>query len=231
MSQTRSPSVLEAVPLFGRLTPGQLALVLERMHERPVPAGTEIITQGEPGDSVFVIVEGSVKVYRRQREGGEVIVAVLGSGEVVGEMTPADDAGYSVGVATLEDSRMLWLDRESFGWMLGQMPPLRSGLVELLSRRLRLAETRLETLAALDVEGRVARVLLDLARTYGEPKPGGGTRIPIPLTQGDIAAMTGASRVRVNQVLSKFRRNGWVTLDGRRRTSVRDAAELEARCR
>lgn len=231
MLQTPAPSVLEAVPMFADMTPEQLAFALERMHERSMPAGTEIITQGEPGDAVFVVIEGSVKVCRRQPDGREVILSVLGPGDVVGEMSVPEVDGRASSVATLEDSRVVSLDGESFRWMLEEIPSLRSGLIDLLTRRLRLAETRLETLAALDVEGRVARVLLELAREHGEPKPGGGTRIPIPLTQGDVAAMTGASRVRVNQVLSKFRRNGWVTLDGRRRTSVRDAAALEARCR
>ncbi len=231
MAEATLRSSLEAVPLFADLTPEQLTLVRERMRERAVPAGTELIAQGDSAGALFVIAEGSVKIHRRQPDGGEVILAVLGPGEVFGEMSPADSPGNSSSVSTLEGSHVLWLDGESFRWMLGEMQSMRSGLIELLSRRLRLADDRLETLAALDVEGRVARVLLALAQAYGEPKRGGGTRIPIPLTQSDVAAMTGASRVRVNQVLAKFRRKGWVTLDGRRRTSVHDAAALEARCR
>jgi CRP-like cAMP-binding protein len=180
---------------------------------------------------VFLIAEGSMKVYRRQADGGEVILSVLGPGEVVGELSVADPLERWASVAALEDSRVLWLDGESFRGLLEEMPPVRAGLIELLCRRLRLADDRLESLAALDVEGRVACVLLSLARRHGEAKPSGGTRIPIPLTQADVAAMTGASRVRVNQVLTKFRRHGWVTLDGRRRMSVRDAQALESRCR
>ena len=227
-SQTPEPPFLETVPIFEGLAPEQLALVRERLHERPMPAGTEIITQGGSGDALFIVAEGSVKIHRRRPGGGEVILAVLGPGEVLGEMSLGESRVHSSGVATLQDSRVLWLDGETFRWMLAEMPSVRLRLVELLCKRLRLADTRLETLATLDVEGRVARVLLALAEEYGEPKTGGGILIPIPLTQSDIAAMTGASRVRVNQVLSRFKAHGWVTLDGQRRTSVRDAAALEA---
>jgi CRP-like cAMP-binding protein len=233
MTQTSALSALDGVPMFTGLAPEQLDALEARMRERSVPAGTEIVSQGEPGDAVFFLVEGSVKVSRRQPNGTEVILAVLGPGEVLGEMgvIGGGDSGRWASVAALEDSCVLWLDGEAFRGLLEEMPSVRSGLIELLCRRLRLADSRLETLASLDVEGRVACVLLALSEEHGEPKAGGGTRIPIPLSQADVAAMTGASRVRVNQVLSKFRRHGWVTLDGRRRMSVQDGAALEARCR
>lgn len=231
MSDSPLSSFLRTIPIFGGLTSEQLTLVEQRMRERSVRAGTEIITQGEPGDAVFVLAEGSAKVCRRQREGGEVILAVLGPGDFVGDMSVSDGVDHSSSVVALEDARVLRLDAEAFRGMLDEWSSVRSGLIELLCRRLRLADCRLEMVAALDVEGRVARVLLMLAREHGEQKPGGGTRILVPLSQSDLAAMTGASRVRVNQVLSKFKRNGWVTLDGDRRTSVRDAVALEARCR
>jgi CRP-like cAMP-binding protein len=217
--------------MFGGLSSEQLTLVRQRMRERQVRPGTEIIAQGQPVDAVFILVEGSVKVCRRQPGGGEVILAVLGPGEVVGDIGFPNGVDHSSSVVALEDARVLRFDAESYREMLEELPTMRSGLVELLCRRLRSVEGRLETVAALDVEGRVARVLLTLAREHGERKPGGGTRILVPLSQGDLAAMTGASRVRVNQVLAKFKRNGWITLDGDRRTSVRDASALEARSR
>lgn len=231
MRQAVDPAALQRFPMFANLSLEQLDAVAARTRERLVPAGTVVIAQEGPGDAVFLIVEGSVKVFRAQAEGGEVILSVLGPGEVVGELSVADPHERWASVATLEDSRVLWMEGDSFRRLLEDVPPARTGLIELLCRRVRLADDRLETLAALDVEGRVACVLLSLARQHGEAKPGGGTRIPIPLTQADVAAMTGASRVRVNQVLAKFRRHGWITLDGRRRMSVQDALALKSRCR
>jgi CRP/FNR family transcriptional regulator, cyclic AMP receptor protein len=229
MPKTSAPSPLAAIPMFAGLSPDRLEQVREGMHERSVSAGADIITQGEPGDAVFVILEGAVKVYRRTAAGAEVILSVLGPGEVVGEMSAADSQDRWASVAALGDARVLWLDGEAFRRLVEEEPSVRSALIELLSRRVRSTDARVEALATLDVEGRVAWMLLNLAKGHGEPKAGGGTRISIPLTQGDVAAMTGASRVRVNQVLSKFRRHGWVTLDGRRRISVRDESALGSR--
>ena len=221
---------LRGVPLFGHLTTAELELIGEPMHERLVPAGADLIAQDAPSGALFVILEGSVKVYRRLRGGAEVILAIAGPGEVVGEPSGLD-LPLANGAAALEDARVLSWDGETFRRLEEEVPSLREALVTLLSERLRHAESRIETLAGQDVEGRVACVLLELSRQHGVPKPGGGTLITIPLTQAEVAAMTGASRVRVNQVIAKFRRHGWVTLDGRRRTSVQDPVALGSRCR
>jgi CRP/FNR family transcriptional regulator len=221
---------LREVELFRDLGAGDLERIREPMRERVVPAGSDLITQGEPGDVFFAVLDGSLKVYRRRRDGGEVILAIVGPGEIVGEL-PADARAHTNGVAALDETRVLSLAGGSFRRLVDEIPALRAGLVNLLSERLRVADSRIESLAGQDVEGRVACVLLELARQHGTPKPGGGTLITIPLTQAEVAAMTGASRVRVNQVIAKFRRQGWVTLDGRRRTSVQDPAALESCCR
>jgi CRP/FNR family transcriptional regulator len=227
---TEAGSRLRSVRALSGLGTAELEQVDVRMRERLVPAGRDLIAQGEPGDGVFVILEGSVKMYRRLSGGAEVILAIAGPGEVVGEMPPGEGV-HATGVATLEDARVLSLDGDSFRQLLDDIPSLPAVLVTLLSERLHAADARIESLAGQDVEGRVACVLLELARQHGVPKPGGGTLITIPLTQADVAAMTGASRVRVNQVIARFRHEGWVTLDGRRRTSVQDPAALESRCR
>lgn len=221
---------LREVELFRDLAAGDLERIGQPMRERLVPAGSDLITQGDVEDHLFVILEGSVKVYRRLRNGGEVILAIVGPGEILGEM-PTDERTHPSGAAALEETRVLSLDGGSFRRLVDEIPSLRVGLVSLLRDRLRTADSRIESLAGQDVEGRVACVLLELARLHGTPKPGGGTLIAIPLTQADVAAMTGASRVRVNQVIAKFRRHGWVTLDGSRRTSVQDPTALESRCR
>jgi CRP/FNR family cyclic AMP-dependent transcriptional regulator len=225
------PEILRRSPVFAALGPAELDGLTERLRERAVPAGGDVVGQEGPLDEVFVLVEGSLKVYRRQEDGSEVILRVLGPGEIVGELSATDRIEPWAGVAALEDSRLLRLDGDGFRRLIEEVPAARVGLIDLLCRRVRVADERISSMAALDVEGRVACTLLGLARRYGEVKPTGGTRIPIPLTQADLAAMTGASRVRVNQVISKFRSHGWVTLDGRRRLSVQDPSALEDRCR
>jgi CRP/FNR family cyclic AMP-dependent transcriptional regulator len=184
----------------------------------------------QPGDAAYVISAGSVKVHVIRPDGEEVILAVLGPGEVVGEMSLADSLGRSADVTTLEESVLLWMDRIGFGSSLGESPVLARNLASLLSRRVRLTNSHLLSLAALDVPGRVASQLLALAREYGESTPE-GTRVPMRLTQSDLAGLAGASRVRVNQALGYFRKRGLISMDREGHFTVRDEDALARRTR
>ena len=164
-------------------------------------------------------------------DGTEVILAVLGPGEVVGEMSVSDSLGRSASVTTLEDCTFLRMDRRTFLSSMEEVPAIARNLVGILSRRLRLADTHIRSLSALDVHGRVAAQLLAFAREYGEPLPDGGTLIPLPLTQTDLAALVGASRVRVNQVLGYYRKKDSISLNKDHRIVVRDEESLARRAR
>jgi CRP/FNR family transcriptional regulator, cyclic AMP receptor protein len=172
-----------------------------------------------------------VKVYLEQPDGTEVILAVLGPGEVVGEMSLADSLGRSASVKTLEETTLLCMDRVTFLTSVEEAPALARNLAHLLSRRLRLTNTHVRSLAALDVPGRVAAQLLAFAQEYGEPSPGGGTLIPLPLTQSDLAALVGASRVRVNRAIAFFKRRGYISVGAEHRITVHDADALARRAR
>jgi CRP/FNR family transcriptional regulator, cyclic AMP receptor protein len=178
-----------------------------------------------------VILEGTAKVYLTHTDGQEVILAILGPGEIVGEMSAADSLGRSASVMTLEDSTLLWMDRYTFLSSMEEMPTIARNLVGILSRRLRLADTNTRSLAALDVHGRVAAQLLAFAREYGEPLPEGGTLIPLRLTQTDLAGLVGASRVRVNQALGYYRKRGSISLNKDHRIIVREEESLARRAR
>ena len=142
--------------------------------------------------------------------GNDVVLAILGQGDIVGEMSLLDSAGRSASVETLEESTLLWMDRESFQQALNTIPALAMNLVRVLAARVRLANEHIQTLATLDVYGRVARLLLAFADKYGEKAPNGQARIPIRLTQGDIADLVGASRKRVNQAMVLFKEQGLI---------------------
>jgi len=202
-----------------------------RMQERTFPAGASLMTADQPGESIYILLDGSVKVHLSLPGGTEVILAVLGPGEVVGEMSLADSLGHSASVRTLEECTFLQMDRSAFRACAKEMPILADNLADLLSRRLRLANAHLRALATLDVPGRVAAQLLALATEYGEPFPEGGILIPMPLTQGDLAALVGASRVRVNQSVSFFRKHGQIATGGDGRITVHDEEALARRAR
>ena len=231
MTGILDPATLSEVALFMDLHSEQLSKLAARLHQRTFPSGANVITAEEKGDSVYVILEGTAKVYVTHTDGTEVILAILGPGEVVGEMSAADSLGRSASVLTLEDSTLLWMDRLTFLSSMEQMPTIARNLVGILSRRLRLADTNTRSLAALDVHGRVAAQLLAFAREYGEPLADGGTLIPLRLTQTDLGGLVGASRVRVNQVLGYYRKRSSISLDKEGRIIVHDEEALARRAR
>jgi CRP/FNR family cyclic AMP-dependent transcriptional regulator len=159
-------------------------------------------------------------------DGTEVILAVLGPGEIVGEMSVVDSLERSASVVTMGPTTLLTIDRCAFWSCLQTMPALTYNVARILSRRLRDANAHVRTLVTLDVEGRVAQQLLSLSAACG-----GGRRIPIRLTQSDLAGLVGASRVRVNQVLSMYRQAGLISVECGYRFVLHDPAGLAKRCR
>jgi CRP/FNR family transcriptional regulator, cyclic AMP receptor protein len=149
------------------------------------PAGANVLVADQPGDAVYVILSGSVKVHALGPDGTEVVLAVLGRGEVLGEMSIADSLGRSASVVTLEEATFLWIDRKTFRTSAASSSALSGNLAQILSNRVRLANARLISLSTLDVPGRVAVQLLSLAREYGVETPE-GTRIPMRLTQTEL---------------------------------------------
>ena len=231
MTGILDPAILSEVSLFRDLHSEQLSNLAARLHQKTFPSGANVITAEERGDSVYVILSGTAKVYLTHTDGTQVILAILGPGEIVGEMSAADSLGRSASVLTLEDSTLLWMDRHTFLSSMEEMPAIARNLIGILSRRLRLADTHTRSLAALDVHGRVAAQLLAFAREYGEPVPDGGVLIPLRLTQTDLGGLVGASRVRVNQVLGYYRRRHDISVDKEGRIIIHEEEALARRAR
>jgi CRP/FNR family transcriptional regulator, cyclic AMP receptor protein len=205
--------ILSGLTLFKGLSTRELERLASLMHERSFPAGANVLTAEQSGEAIYVILKGSVKVHLLTADGTEVILAVLGPGEMVGEMSATDSMGRSADVTTLEESAFLWMDRRAFRSSVESSTVLACNLAEILSKRVRLTNAHLLSLATLDVSGRVASQLLALASEYGKEKPkSGGVRIPIKLTQSDLAKLVGASRVRVNQALGYFRKRDVISV-------------------
>jgi CRP/FNR family cyclic AMP-dependent transcriptional regulator len=225
MEASLRPDQLREISIFADLEPESLAMLAGSLRMLTVRPNTNLMTVEQPGDRVYFIVSGTVKVFVDHADGSEVILALLGPGEMVGEMSLVDNLKRSASVTTLESSTLVWMDRTSFWRQLHQIPALMGNMVTLLSRRLRLANARLQAGATLDVEGRVALQLLSLAQELGEAVER-GIRIPIRLAQSDLAALVGASRVRVNQIVVDYKRNDIIDIDGRLRITVLDPEAL-----
>ncbi|MBA2598494.1 MAG: Crp/Fnr family transcriptional regulator [Chloroflexota bacterium] len=219
---------LGKLELFRGLSAAELTRVNALLGRTAFPSGAMILTATQPGEIAYIILDGTLKVSTLQSNGRELILALLGAGEIVGELALADRSGRSADVTALERATLVWIDRGSFAQLRRDIPGITENLLGLLARRLRLANAQLQAMATLDVHGRVARQLVALADALGEELPGGGVRIPLRITQSDLAALVGATRVRVNEVLVGFTRRRLIAVDGKHRITVHDREELEA---
>ncbi|GAB4484913.1 MAG: cAMP-activated global transcriptional regulator CRP [Anaerolineales bacterium] len=219
-------NLLSAIPLFDGLTPANLNWVAARAHRRLFAAGSNVLTAEQPGEAVYVILYGTLKIHIEQVNGRDVVLAILGAGDTLGEISLVDSAGRSASAVTLEDSLLLWMDKGAFQQMLADFPSVALNLVRILASRVRLNNELIQALATLDVYGRVARQLLAFAEKYGQKQADASILIPVHLTQGDIADLVGASRKRVNQVMVFFREQELIALTAAGKIVVLNRAAL-----
>jgi CRP/FNR family transcriptional regulator, cyclic AMP receptor protein len=165
--------LLREVALFDGLAPEQAVAIAALLQRKTFPAGTNLMAAEQPGEVVYIILSGTVKIFVEQTDGSEVIIAILGAGDTVGEMSLIDSAGRSANVITQEESTLLWMDRSAFQESLRTAPVITYNLVRTLSSRLRLANEQIQALATLDVYGRVARQILAFAQKYGRADESG----------------------------------------------------------
>jgi CRP/FNR family cyclic AMP-dependent transcriptional regulator len=208
-----NPSALSSLPLFRDLSPEQLTWLNERLHRQSYPANVTIFSVEQPAEVVYIVLRGTTRIHVEQLSGADVTIDISGAGEVMGEMAVIDGVGRSASAITLEDAVLLWMDRASFLECLRTMPTVAINLMRVISSRLRLANERIQALASLDVYGRVARHIVAFANKYGQRQPNGDIVLPIRLTQSDIADLVGASRERVNQIMSFYRQRKYISVD------------------
>ena len=210
------------MPLFTGLGRTELQSFAELTRERSYPRGSVILFENDAGDSLFVVRSGRVKVVLIGEDGREVILGVLGVGQHFGELALIDEQPRSAHVIAMEDSNLIILRRDDFRKRVESSPPVAWSLLTELSRRLRRADDKIGGLVLLDVPGRIARLLLDLAEESGTQM------IEKSLTHQTIAQMIGASRETVSRAMKEFQEAGWITVE-RRRISLANQAALESR--
>ena len=203
----------ETIPLFRGLTAAQQRHLHDLLGVSSFPMGAQIVTAEEPGEVAYVVLDGTVKVQVHHPDGTAVILAILRTGEIAGEMSLIDRSGRSATVVAMEHTTLAWLTKADFWNCLRSMPAMAFNLAAIHSRRLRLSNAHVVALATLDIEGRLADQLLALGEEYGEAGANDQCRIPFRLTQGDLAALVGASRVRVNQIMVNWKHHNVLAVD------------------
>ncbi|UCD24819.1 MAG: Crp/Fnr family transcriptional regulator, partial [Gemmatimonadota bacterium] len=188
-------TTLSSVPLFSQLREGDIEQLSQAAHERSYPKGSVILFENDPGDALYVVLSGQVKVVLIAEDGREVILSIRSEGDFFGEMSLIDDEPRAAHVIAMEDSKLLVLRREDFNRSLREMPQIAAGLLRSMCKRLRQADTKIGSLVLLDVPGRVARLLLEMADEND------GSCITQRLTHHMIAQMIGSSRETVSRTM------------------------------
>jgi CRP/FNR family cyclic AMP-dependent transcriptional regulator len=214
MREERAAELLGATQLFGGLDREALKHLAARVMERSYKKGQLIFYQGDPGDALFVVVEGLVKVFVPSEEGDEMVLITLEAPEVFGEVALIDGGPRSASAEALEPTAVLMLTREVLLEVLAEHPSLTDRLLQTLGTSLRRLTEQAADLVFLDLHGRMAKLLVGMAEDRGT-KEGPEVVLDLHMTQTDLAGMVGGSRQSVNQILRSFERRGYLELRGR----------------
>lgn len=210
-------SYLKQVSLFASLSDEDVRLLMSAAKRRTFRTGEVIFHRDDPGQVLYVIREGKVKICLISPDGQEISLVVFGKGECFGELALLDGLPRSADAIALEKVECYTLQRSDFHGAIMKNPKIAIQVLEVLSKRLRNTDQQVEDLIFLDVYGRVAKKLLELAESHGTTVDD-GTRIEIRLTQQELASMVGASRESVNKVLGYFTDKKFISADKQRIT-------------
>jgi CRP-like cAMP-binding protein len=204
MSMLSNLDLIRRVPLFSMLTADQAQAIADSVVKRRFRRGEIVVEQGRKSNALFILLNGRARVLTADTRGREVILAVLESGDYVGEMSLIDNEPHSATVRAEVQTDMLVLARADFARCLPEASTLSHGILRGLVKRLRNADRQIESLALLDVYGRVARTLLDMS----EETPEGIKIIRHKVSRQDMAKVVGASREMVSRVMKDLEERG-----------------------
>jgi CRP/FNR family cyclic AMP-dependent transcriptional regulator len=215
-ADTENAFALEALrrcALFAKVDDATLTRCVGTLRVRRFRRGETIFHQGDPGDSLFILEGGSVKIVLPSPEGVEgAIIATLGRGDFFGELALLDGAPHSATAVAMEPTRALVLGRQTFDRLVDTEPGLRAALFAGLVGELRRLTGHVEELHFLDLPGRLARRLVRLAREV-DPAASGEVRLAWPYTQSDLAGMIGGTRPTVNRLLNDLAERGLIRFE------------------
>jgi CRP/FNR family cyclic AMP-dependent transcriptional regulator len=219
-------TTLRSIPLFSLLRESDIWRIREATTARAFPKDSIILFEGEACEALYVVLSGRVKIVYTAEDGREVILSTRDKGDFFGETALLDEQPNPAHVIAMQDTELLILRRDEFRRCLAEMPAMSLGLLRHLSRRLRHADNQIRGLVLLDVRGRLARLLIEMADRND------GRAVPKGITHNIMAQMVGASRETVSRTLRELTLSGLLSVTGRRieiadRPALGAAAQLE----
>jgi CRP/FNR family transcriptional regulator, cyclic AMP receptor protein len=227
MEAEKESSYLKQVSLFANLADEDLHELMAAAKRRAFRSGEVIFHRDDPGQVLYMIKEGKVKICIISPDGQEISLAVFGKGECFGEFALLDGLPRSADAVAMEKVECYTLQRSDFHNAIMKNPKIAIKVMEALIKRLRTTDEMVEDLIFLDVYGRVAKKLLELSNTHGI-KTEDGVRIDVRLTQQELASMVGASRESVNKVMGYFTEKDFISTD-KHRITLHRIADLKRR--
>ncbi|WP_204163498.1 cyclic nucleotide-binding domain-containing protein [Nocardioides gilvus] len=206
--------VLRQAPLFSALDDEAATALSNSMAESKIRRGDVLFHEGDSGDKLYIVLDGKVKLGRSAADGRENLLAVMGPGQMFGELSLFDPGPRSATVTAVTDVAFASLSHEDLLRWLDGRPMVARSLLNQLAGRLRKSNDVVADLVFSDVPGRVAKALLDLADRFGRTADD-GVHVHHDLTQEELAQLVGASRETVNKALADFASRGWIRLEPR----------------
>ncbi len=220
---------INRAPLFAALDVEAAAALRTSMVEVRAKKGEVFFVEGEPGDRLYVITEGKVTLGHSASDGRETLLAVLGPGEMFGELSLFDPGQRTATATALTDAVVLGLGRDSLRpWLTGR-PEVAEKLLQALAQRLRRTEDAMADLVFSDVPGRVAKALIELSEKFGVYRDG-ELFVEHDMTQEELAQLVGASRETVNKALAEFVNRAWLRVE-QRSVTILDLERLQRRAK
>lgn len=224
-----SNDILRQASIFTGLDDDAASSLEASMTSRSVHRGDVLFHEGDAGQELFVVIEGKIKLGRRSPDGRENLLAILGPGQVFGELSLFDPGPRSATATAVVDTDLRSLDHDALLPIITERPEVSRALLHQLAARLRRTNEVVGDLVFSDVPGRVAKALIDLADRFGRGADN-GIHVNHDLTQEELAQLVGASRETVNKALADFATRGWLRLEPRS-VLITDIERLKKRAR
>jgi CRP/FNR family cyclic AMP-dependent transcriptional regulator len=217
---------LKRFNLFEEFDPAEMEALVPIAHMEKAPVRQVLYLPDDPSDRVFFLKEGRVKISKLSEEGKEVTLAILEQGEIFGELALVDEGPRGTVAEVLEDTFICYIERSDFEKLLDHKPELALKVSKLIGARRKALEAKVGDLVFRDVNARLAKLLLELAESYGTVVSE-GVRIDVKLTHRELANLIGSTRETTTAALNDFRRRGFIDNE-KRRLIVIDRSSLEA---
>ncbi|MFO7152017.1 MAG: Crp/Fnr family transcriptional regulator [Bacillota bacterium] len=204
--------VLKKVYLFSELTGEELEKVKKLVNTRECKKGTVIFFEGDPGDALYFVESGKVKVYKSDDEGREYILHIFGEGDVFAETVFLGGNTYPATAEAVEDSVVGFIKNEDLEELIRSNPDLSLKIIKIMASRLRDSQEKIKNLALKDTYDRTACLLHKISLESGRRTPR-GIEIELPVTRQELAALVGTSRETVTRILSQMKKEGIIDID------------------